>query len=279
MIKGLSILSLLFLIVTSIEGARLAVSQNGGVPQFFPGVHQLSVLIANTSTTPAEVKLSARLYQASSATVMPFGKTSDWKKIHVLTGQTIVESLELEFPNVRSETLFEVRFLDEDERVTGQVYAEVFPTNLLKRLPTGKEGEPIAVIDPQNLLKPLLNKSGVSFEDLETNVGFDAFQGRLVLIGPFLERSAVPDGLRKRLLDQSGRRLAFVWMQPPTNEPKNTPPLYVIKENASAFAIMKAELVDDIATSPKAQKQLIEAARLAINPDQLQLPKEIDSTK
>ena len=274
MSKLLHALTLLILVVADVTGANLIVKQAGETPQVFPGRRELNVFVENSSPDSVESKLRWRLYQANSGSIMPLGTISDWKTTLLLPGQTILESIQLDFPNVRSETSFELRLLDEDNKVIGQIHAEVFPTNLLKQISLARKSQLIGVIDPESLLKPLLKNQGVSFEDLDANAGFDSFEGRLVIIGPFSDKAAVPDGLRKRLLEQCSKPFAFVWIQPPNRESKDVPPIYVVKEGASAFAIVNAQATQNLATSPKSQHNLLQAVRLALKPDLLALPIE-----
>ena len=273
MIRTLHILlSLVFVAATS-NGAGLSVGQIGETPKIFSGKHSLKALIKNSSDHPMDVAVRTRLYQASSTTVMPVSKVEPWKRVNVLSGQTVIENVEITFPDVRSETVFELRFIDENENAIGQVFAEVFPTNLLKRLPKGEPDDSIAVIDPENAMKPLLKAHDVSFEDVDADAGLDGFEGKLVLIGPFSDNNSIPEDLRKRLIEQSKRSLAIVWMQPPANERKTLPAVYIVRENLSVFAIVDADSVKTLKTSPQAQLNLIQAARLALHPESLRLPK------
>lgn len=274
MIRTLYILlSLLFVATTTSHAKGFGVAQSGETPKIFPGKHSLKALVSNSSDHPVDVNLRTRLYQASSTTLMPVSKIDPWKRVRVLSGQTIVENVEITFPDVRSETVFEIRFLDEAEKVIGQIFAEVFPTNLLQRLPKGEPAEAIAVIDPENVMKPLLKAHGVSFEDVDADSGLDGFEGKVVLVGPFSEKSSVPENLRKRLIEQSKRSLAVVWMQPPANERKNLPSIYIVREGSSVFAIVDAESTKNLKASPQGQANLIQAVRLALHPESLRLPK------
>jgi len=58
----------------------------------------------NPTAQPAEINLRFRLFQASASTMMPVGEPKTWKTITLLAGQTVLESLTVELPQVRAET-------------------------------------------------------------------------------------------------------------------------------------------------------------------------------
>ena len=111
-------------------------------------------------------ELSARLYQASSATTVPLG-SAPWRYLEILPGQTVIESATLNFPAVHAETRFVIQWLAGANQVVGTSEVRVYPTNLLTELKALAGEEPLGVLDPQNQLKPLLKAAGVEASDLE----------------------------------------------------------------------------------------------------------------
>ena len=72
---------------------------------------KVAVLLHNPGAGPVEADLRTRLQQASSATTAPLGE-APWKKLTVLPGQTVLESVNLTFPSIKAETRFLVQLVD-----------------------------------------------------------------------------------------------------------------------------------------------------------------------
>ena len=90
-----------------LHGASVAMAQLELVPEpeipcvFGGGTRSLRVVLRNPTAQPIEVALSNRLFQATSATLAPAGELQSWKKVRVLPGQTIIESVTVDLPAVR----------------------------------------------------------------------------------------------------------------------------------------------------------------------------------
>src|ERR1035437_4859885 len=73
-----------------------------------PGVlageaRNIPIVWHNDSDKVWEGEISARIFQTSSATAVRLGEMP-WKKLQVLPGQTVIESVQLDFPAVKAET-------------------------------------------------------------------------------------------------------------------------------------------------------------------------------
>jgi hypothetical protein len=121
----------------------------------------ITVVWRNISDKTVDTEIRARLYQTTSATAIPLSEKL-WKKIEILPGQTVLESAQVDFPEVRAGTVFLIQWLEDTNRVIGKTEVLVYPTNLLKELkPLLGEDIP-AVLDPNDELKPLLEANWLS---------------------------------------------------------------------------------------------------------------------
>jgi hypothetical protein len=229
-----------------------------------------------TFHNPAEIalgiKLRTQLYQAGSATVIPLGPPREWKEFQFLPGQTVLESIALDFPDVKAETKFLVQWLEESNRVIGTTEVLVYPTNLLAELKPLTGGQDLGVFDPQNQLKPLLKNLKLDFLDL-ADCGLENFSGRLAIIGPFESRTQMREGLAGQVKALAKRNVAAVWLQPPPEKrDKLLPSFYPVAENTNAVVVVQAELVSDLAENPRAQLNLVYFCKLALHPEPFGLP-------
>ena len=72
---------------------------------FAGGVRELKVVWQNTSSSAIEVRVNARVHQASSATTIPSDLVR-WKTVRLLPEQRVLESAPILFPQVFYETRF-----------------------------------------------------------------------------------------------------------------------------------------------------------------------------
>jgi hypothetical protein len=235
---------------------------------------KLSVMFRNSGSETIEAQLSTQLYQATSATAVPAGKPVDWKKLRVLPGQTVLESVMLDFPAVKAETKFIVQWQEEAHHVLGTMDVRVYPADLLAKLKTLAGERGLGVFDPQNELKPLLKKLDVGFEDLE-NSSVEHFSGRLAIIGPFQSVAQMREGLAGQIKELARKKTAVVWLQPPPErkaKPMLTPSFYSVMENTNAVIVVQPDLVAGLAENPQAQLNLLYFCQMALNPRPPALP-------
>lgn len=235
---------------------------------------QIEVTCRNAGKEPARAQVHTRLYQATSATAVSLGE-SPWKELTILPGQTVLESATLDFPTVKAETQFLVKWVEGTNKVIGTTEVLVYPTNLLSELKTIAGEEPLGVFDPNNQLKPLLKSAAVEFSDLE-ETGVEVYRGKLVIAGPFQNTKQVPETLAAQLKFLAEKGIAVVWLQPPPDKKSAlTPSYYVVAEATVPQGIRVQALggrAQALSENPQAQLNLIYLSRLALRPEPLRLP-------
>jgi hypothetical protein len=242
-------------------------------PCVFGGaVSKINIVWRNPGAEAADVPVRTQLYQADSATVVPLGPPRDWKQLRVLPGQTVLETISLELPSVKAATRFLLQWLDASNQVLGLTDLFVYPTNLLWTLIPLAGGKPLGVFDPQNQLRPLLNRAGVEFEDLAENT-FVGFSGRLGIIGPIPSGGQGHENLPEKIRSLALKGTAIVWIQPSAvKEVKLQPSFYSVPVNQIAVVVVQADLLADLPTNPQSQLNLLYFCGIALNPQPPALP-------
>lgn len=249
--------------------------QPGARPQsiFAGAARNISVIWHNPADKPVEEPIRTELYQTTSSTVVLLAK-ADWKTLETLPQQTVLESAQLDFPAVKAETIFLVRWIAsaENNTILGQTEVRVYPTNLLAELKPLLRGGSIGVFDPQNELKPLLKCLPVKYEDLE-NTGPTNYSGKLAVVGPFANRAQMPRNFAKEIKGLARRGVAVVWILPaPEENAKLLPSFYTVMEKANPVIIVQPELLADLPDNPESQQNLIDLCKHALKPEPPVLP-------
>jgi hypothetical protein len=252
--------------------AQLQLMPDAQPQRMFAGdARRVTIVWHNAGDITVEAELRARMLQTSSATAVQLSERP-WKKLTVLPGQTVVESVPLDFPSVKVETKFLIQWLDDTNQVLGETTALIYPTNLLAELKPLAGDEPLGVFDPQNQLKPLLKNLKLDFTDLE-NLDLEDFSGRLAIVGPFPSPAQLRDGLAKQIQTLAKKGAAIVWLQPPLGKHgKLAPSFYSVPENTNAVVVVQPELVSDLPGNPQSQLGLVYFCKLALNPQPPVLP-------
>jgi hypothetical protein len=224
----------------------------------------------NPTAATVELPLRARLFQADSATLMPLGPPRDWKTLRLFAGQTALETASFSFPNLRVLTPVEIHWLDTSSRVLGQTTVWVCPPAILKALDRPGPDNEIGIFDPQNRLKPTLASLAVRFQDLEVGAGFDAFTGKLAIVGPFFSDKEMPRGLGPLLVRALKRPLTILCLRPMPAQA--VPNAYSTSKQAGVIAVADAQLVANLPNSPQAQINLLRCVSWAEHPGQPSLP-------
>ena len=257
--------------------------------QFLPGTEprvfgasaqDIPLIVSNADKVRFDGRVHAQIFQASSATALSLGEIP-WKRLQVLPRQTVLESAQLDFPAVKAETRFFIRWLDDSNRVLAITSALVYPANLFQALRSQLCETNFGVLDPGNRLKPLLRAGGISFKDLG-EMKLDDFSGKLAIIGPFASEAQVPEGLAGRIRTIAKKNVAVVWIQPPESplasrplgweREKIQPSFYCVQKSQTAVVIVKADVVSALAENPQSQIALIYFCGLAIDPQPACLP-------
>jgi len=252
--------------------AQLQLVPDAQPPRVFAGeARTVTVVWHNAGDKAAAADISARMLQTSSATAVQLYERP-WKRLQVLPGQTVVESVLINFPAVRTETRFFVQWLADTNRIIGRTEIFVYPTNLLAGLKPLAADDSLGVFDPLNQLKPLLKNLKLKITDLE-NIDLENFSGRLAIIGPFQSKTQMRAGLAKQVQALVKKGAAIVWLQPPTEKCAiPVPSFYSVPAGQVAVVMVQPDMVADLADNPQSQLNLVYFCRLAFNPQPFVLP-------
>jgi hypothetical protein len=246
--------------------------------QVFAGeMREIALRWHNPGEKTATAEVRARIFQASSATVMPLAE-KPWKRIDILPGQTVLETAAVDFPAVRAETRFLIQWLEAPDHILGLTEVCVYPTNLLQNLKALLGENVLGVLDPGNGLKPLLRQNGIEFEDL-SEMSLEGFQGKLAIIGPFLSPTQVREGLAGRIKRMARKGAAVVWLQaPPGARDRIKPSFYLVPEGNGAIVVVQPDMTDRLAQNPRSQLNLIYFCEWVLNPVAPALPNLISAS-
>ncbi len=214
----------------------------------------IHVTLRNVGDAIATSDVQTLLFQLTSASAVPIGKARPWKRIQILPRQTVVETLALEFPPVRSSSRFRVELSG-----IGPMDVTVYPNGLLKRLSALAGEQPLGVYDPDGQLKPLLKQTSVSVSDFET----EPTDSKLTIV--WSSAASLPDSIASRVK----KGMSAVWIRSST-----IPTTYAVHQGAGVVVVAPASTVRGLADSPLEQLSLIRDAELALEPDSLRLPSD-----
>jgi len=237
---------------------------------FADEAQSIEVRFRNSTATNVEVPLRFRVFQASSATVLPIGEPHSWKTLPVLAGQTVVESFAVRFPAVRVDTRFLVQWLDEHEQALGTTEVVAVPPNLLCELKSLAGETPLGVFDPQDQLRPLLRRVGVEFEDLDPD-DIERFRGRLAVVCATDAKEEEPPALSRGLKKCREAGVNILWFR--RTVPGMTSPATVclVRPGAGTLVVADSQALSGLADSPARQRTLISLARLTVKAEQFEL--------
>jgi hypothetical protein len=189
-----------------------------------------------------------------------------------LSGQTVQESVPLEFPAVKTSTRFLVQWQENTNRVIGTSEVWISPANLLAELNPLLNKATLGVLDPNDELKPLLRQNKVEFVDLGES-SLDDFHGRLAILGPFHSKAQLPEDASVRCKKMAARGVSVVWMMPPS-DPRTPlkPSFYTVFTETNAIVATQSEWMPGLADTPQSQQRLIELCRQAMRPVPPDLP-------
>lgn len=254
--------------------ARLEIVQPATDAFVFSGKNrQLEVTFYNPNPAADFYRtIRTRIYQTSSSTLAPIGEAQVWKKLIVLSGQKIIENATFDFPEVRTVTEFQICWLAENTEV-GRTTVRVCPTNLLAEISLLASYKPIAVLDPQNQLTPLLKQSNVQFHDFDLNNAFGNSAGELAILGPFNKTDDGLDDLAKAIA-KATRPVTVVWIQQLSTRIHSVPNMYFLQKGLVRVAVVDAALVADLSHSALAQINLLRCVKVAQDPEAITRPKQ-----
>lgn len=225
----------------------------------------------NLQNQKTETRLRLQLFQTSFSTAAPISEQLV-ETVVTLAGQTVVQTNAVYFPDVRAESRFAIRWIDQRDNIVGSTEVSVFPGDLLKKLNELAGNGLIGCYDPEQRIMPVLAESSVQLDSFESDDS-NAFIGRLVVIGPFNFQRQTDFDLVATLEQLTRHGVGIVWIQPPSElADRLKPSFYIVNKNAGAIVIVQNNFVRDLANSPRAQSRLIELCRLALKPEPFSLP-------
>jgi hypothetical protein len=254
--------------VFCVNGAVTLEMPNSGQRQevFFGAKREIVLTIHNAGAHDFGGDIRARMFQTSSSTAVLLGDRS-WKKLRLLSRQTIVESAALDFPEVKAETKFLVQWVGQGNQVIGTTEVWVYPTNLLAELKPLVGDEAIGVYDPLNQLKPSLHRMREEFTDLE-NTDLETFSGKLAIFGPFTSSEQMTSRLVEEIKAMGKRNIAVVWLLPPQKmREKLMPSFYALPEKQVATVVVQSNMVLNLRENPRAQLNLVQFCKMALAPE------------
>ncbi|EEF57913.1 hypothetical protein [Pedosphaera parvula] len=250
--------------------AQLEVVHSREVQSVFSGpARSIEVIFRNPGTSGTNVSVRTRMYQVSSSTAAPFGKSDPWKTLQVLSSQTVLESGTFNFPEVKSMTRFLIQWIDDAAGVIGKTEVFVFPTNLLTELHPLAKGLPVGVYDPENHLKPLLKAYALDVEDL-ADTKAEKFSGNLAIVWSPIHLSSKSSELKRKVAILAKADKAVVWIVPDQEPGAMTEPrMLPVQAVNGTVVIVQSSLVSDFQLNPQSQLNLLRAVGLATMPEQL----------
>jgi hypothetical protein len=231
----------------------------------FSGESVLDVVVSNSASKSFAGNIQVRLYECSSATIMPVGPAKAWKKIEAPSGKRTIETVAVDYPSVSSETIFQLRFFDETRNVVGKMTVRILPTDLLKQLSTLSGTNQLGIYDPENQLKPVLSRLQVAFEDLEDDGRFDGFHGNVLLAGPFSASAKITESLQRRISAKAKASCSVIWMLPPHVQGPFAS--VFMRKKSGSEAILRDAAFKDLAHSASAQFDLLRSVQFSLYPD------------
>jgi len=226
--------------------AQLEIVPDDQPQAVFAGKPQtVRLVMHNKGDKQIDADVTTRLFQTTAATVVPVGEAQPWETVHVLPGQTVIETATFKFPAVRVATRFLVQWGE-----LGRTPVVVYPDDLLKGLSKLAGEKPLGVFDPENKLKPVLKQAGVKCADFE----IETEDCRLAIVWA----ARLPESVSTRVK----KGLGAVWIRP-----MKSPVAYAVRQAAGILVTVPPSTLAALTDSPQSQVNLLRFAELA-----LQLP-------
>jgi hypothetical protein len=227
---------------------------------------QVRAAFKNGGSVDVEIKLITRLWQTSSTTAFPVGQAQARRPLRIPAGETILEAVPLDLPEVRGRTSFLLEWADEQNKIVAKTSLIVFPSKLLRELKVLAGEAGVGILDPRNVFKPWLKKSEVNYTDLESTE-LESFTGRLIIFdGGTGERAQT----NARLLSKARKGNSVLWILH-TKEPRLEPSSFLKTTSRAAMVITDSSNFTDFENDPIAHLNLTRLARWAVLGDSMDL--------
>jgi hypothetical protein len=206
--------------------------------------------------------IQLRLFQAASGIAAPLGKARDWKRLTVLGDQTVIESVQLDFPEVRVESTCVVRSQTESGTVLGAFPVVVLPKQPLRELMQLSGGRPPGLFDLTGELRTVFEKGEVQYENLDTSS--DPGLGRLIFATEPSGSTTEHQSFALKLRGWAKSGAVIVWLKPVPAVSGADVPVQVQGVGAGSMLLVEASRFKDLDTNPATQRELVALARFAI---------------
>lgn len=249
-----------------VSAASISLVSSDAPQVVFSGESQsIQVCFWNSTVTNAELSLSFRVFQASAATSMPLGESQRWKSLPILAGQKIQEFCSITLPVVRTDTRFLVQWCDADDHALGTIEVLGVPKNLLLQLGNLAGEHPLALVDPQGLLRPSLKNAGVEYNDLDLdNLG--SYRGRLALIClPNAGEDELPQ-LNRAVAKCRSAGVSILWFQHSVTSGTELATICHRCPGSGTHVVAGQQAITKLAEDAAQQRTLVLLCKLALKP-------------
>jgi len=249
---------------------QIEVIENEEVPAVFGGGARPVSFQIKSGAQDFRAPLQYRIYQAASSILAPVGNVQEWKTIAIPAGARCLESVVVEVPAVRGETLFHLVWL-EKERKVGTIRFRAFPQDLLSR--ALERGESLSLFDPNDHLAAI--PAGLSSMSIIRELDALSTITNILVVAPTRELGAARNReLGAALKSRSAAGLASIWIQPDSRMAEKTSTVYAVNQGGGRGNIIVARerVLRDFADSPVSQLNFVWLTELAAGRKTLSIP-------
>jgi hypothetical protein len=269
----MKILTLLLLILAGpVPGAVVELLPGSSRAVFGGGLRSFEVFFHNRGATNFRAALQVQLLQTSSSTTASWSEPRPWRTITLAQDQTSVEQVSINFPVVRAESQFLIRFVH-DRAVVGLIPVRVFPNGLLTNLVSNLPSITIAFTQPE--LQQILVEAGIQVDTRELTTPEVTSRSRLMIFGPGFMEGATPSVIADaRSWAKAGVPVVLIL---PDEDPRmiSAPSYYPAIIGKGILVTVRAGTFADLLTDPRSQMRLARVLRLALGQESLQAPESI----
>lgn len=147
----------------------------GGMPQ------EVRLRIENRSDANEQQSLQYRLFQLAHRLYAPLGPGVRWIEVDLPATAVRSQALQLDLPSVRAKTRFKLAIFGNNETRLGTVDLTVLPKDLLEPLKQLAGRNLIGLWDPEDHLRPALDKLEIQPVNLSTRWNVEDFAGDFII--------------------------------------------------------------------------------------------------
>jgi hypothetical protein len=222
---------------------------------------KVPVTIENSSRELKSAEVRYRLFQASSATLAPLGETVSLGRKEFPQEQAAVFSIAVTPPEVRTITRCVLKIYADGEEL-GVVNFDICPQKLLARLTALVEA--VALHEPDNLLRQLLDENGVKVWEAETEPKPKVVMVRL----PNQEAEAK----WKNETEVPHAAILFIVGRGVTGSERLLPVKLLNDSKNRRIAVVQEWFVPDLKENALSQLRFLRAIELLVQPDKERAP-------